>query len=83
MINDIRLASSGLYDLKSLTETQSVKEGNVDFSEIMAAISTNNEEKSENKINFSSLGAPAGFLADISMISEEDAKEIGIVGINQ
>ena len=79
MINDIRLASSALYGLNTPTESKSAKQENIDFNEIMDTIQPKQEEKPQNKINFSSLGAPAGFFADISMISEEDAKEIGIV----
>ena len=78
MINDIRIASNGLYGLKTPTPSNN-EEQTADFSKMMNA--ENQKEEPENKINLYSLGAPAGFFADISMISEADAKEIGILQI--
>ena len=76
MINDIRIASSEPYGTNSYIQPQDDKR-NIDFSQIMN--NQNPTDNSENKINFSSLGAPAGFFADISMLDENDAKEIGII----
>ena len=77
MINDIRVASNELYGIKipALAEN---KLPNTEFSQIMN-INNGSKEDSENKINLSSLGVPAGFFADISMLSEDDAKEIGLI----
>ena len=79
MINDIRIAANGLYNAKAPEFIQSEKHQNIDFNEIMDTITLDNQENKENKINFTTLGAPAGFFADISMINETDAKDIGII----
>ena len=77
MINDIRVASNELYGINPYIQVQNSTQ-NTDFGQIIGDININKED-SENKINFSSLGAPAGFFADISMLDEADAKEIGII----
>ena len=40
------------------------------------------EQRPQNTINLSSLGAPAGFCADVSMLSREDADALGIIQLN-
>ena len=85
MINDIRLASSAIY-VDTFVQIQDKKWANSEFNEFSEIISSpQNEEKEENqnKINYSSLGAPAGFFADTSMLNEEDRKEAGIMQLEQ
>ena len=75
MINDIRIAPNELYGIKMPLPNQNEK-SDIDFSQIM---NQDKEDNKQNGINFASLGAPAGFFADISMLNESDAKEIGII----
>ena len=79
MINDIRLASNELYSVIKQTGSGQNKKPYEKF-EIDLNIKPNeNKEKTLNKINNISFGAPAGFFADISLLNEDDAKEIGII----
>lgn len=79
MFNDIRIAPNELYSMSLSVQTHTPEQENSAFSELMNEAPKENEP--ENKINFSSLGAPAGFVADISMLDEADAKEIGLIGL--
>ena len=81
MQNDIRISSNGIYRQENLPNIQTVEQNKNSFNELINMVSVNKETSLETKINFSSLGAPPGFVADISMISEEDANIIGIVQI--
>ena len=82
MINDIRIAPNELYGARTAFQLKNNNE-NTDFNQSIEMISlnenANKKENQNNKINFYSLGAPAGFFADISMLDENDAKEIGII----
>ena len=79
MINDIRLAPSELYAAR--TSMQPPKENNSEeFKNVLEKPSENNQEQNEtNNINTYSFGAPAGFFADISMLNEEEAREVGLI----
>ena len=81
MTNDIRISSNGIYGQENFPNIQTVKVNKNSFNELMNMVSVNKEASLETKINFSSLGAPPGFVADISMLSEEDANIIGIIQI--
>ena len=77
MINNIRIASNQLYNNNvQFQSTNSVND--IDFNNLLSKTNSDSQNN-ENKINPYSLGAPAGFFADISMLDESDAKEIGII----
>ena len=81
MFNDIRIAPSELYTNNIQISTQQGKEDKNNFAGMMKENSKQEKGNTINEINFSSLGAPAGFFADISMLNENDAKEIGLIGL--
>ena len=78
MINDIRIAPNELYGHKVEFHNPQDNEENTASSELISENQPKQEENA-NKINLSSLGAPAGFFADISMLDEADANELGII----
>lgn len=76
--NDIRITSNMLYGANYNAQMPDKKE-NSNFSEIMK--NENSNEHKESAVNFSSFGAPAGFFADISMLSEADIEKSGLISI--
>jgi len=81
MINNIRIAPSTLYGHGIQLQSEKEQE-NIEFSELMINTSQNRQNNPQNQINLCSLGAPAGFCADISMLNEADANELGIIQLN-
>ena len=81
MYNDIRVAPNNLYgkEIRPLDENR--KQNQFEFSEFMKN-PIQKEQHPQNTINLSSLGAPAGFCADVSMLSREDADALGIIQLN-
>ena len=45
------------------------------FEDVMLDVVSKAQEEKDNKVNFSNLGAPAGFFLDTSLLSEEDKIE--------
>jgi len=82
MINDIRLSSSAIY-VDTFVQTQTKKQEPAEFSEIISSPEEETKEENQNKVNYSSLGAPAGFFADTSMLNDDDKKEAGIMQLEQ
>ena len=82
MINDIRLSSSAIY-VDTFVQTQTKKQETTEFSEIISSPEEETKEENQNKVNYSSLGAPAGFFADTSMLNDDDKKEAGIMQLEQ
>jgi len=82
MINDISLNSSQFLQLDTNIRTSSTSAFNAQeayentFEDVMLDVVSKIEEEKENKVNFSNLGAPAGFFLDTSLLSEEDKLEI-------
>ena len=82
MINEIGINSAQFLQLDTNIRTSSTSAFNAQeayentFEDTMLDIASKNEEEKENKINFSNLGAPAGFFLDTSLLSEEDKLEI-------
>ena len=83
MINEIGLTSSQFLQLDTNIRTSSTSVFNSQeayentFEDAMLDIVSKSEEEKENKINFSNLGAPAGFFLDTSLLSDEDKLDIG------
>lgn len=69
---DIRVSSNATFNAQEAFE-------NV-FEDV--AIEIANEEQTSNKINFSNLGAPAGFFLDTSLLSEQDKLEVSSISLN-
>lgn len=69
---DIRVSSNATFNAQEAFE-------NV-FEDV--AIEIANEEQTNNKINFSNLGAPAGFFLDTSLLSEQDKLEVSSISLN-
>ncbi|MBE7707123.1 MAG: hypothetical protein E7Z88_00270 [Cyanobacteria bacterium SIG27] len=46
------------------------------FEDVMLDVVSKAQEEKDNKVNFSNLGAPAGFFLDTSLLSEEDKIEV-------
>ena len=65
---NIRMSSTNTFDAQQAYE-------NV-FEDTLLDIVSKSEEEKENKVNFSNLGAPAGFFLDTSLLNEEDKLEI-------
>ncbi|MBR5304438.1 MAG: hypothetical protein IKU37_06400 [Candidatus Gastranaerophilales bacterium] len=65
---NIRISSSSNFNAKDAYENA--------FEDVILETASKTEEEKENKINFSSLGAPAGFFLDTSLLNEEDKLEI-------
>lgn len=65
---NIRISSTNTFDAQQAYE-------NV-FEDTLLDIVSKSEEEKENKVNFSNLGAPAGFFLDTSLLNEEDKLEI-------
>ena len=83
MINDINLNTAEFLKLENNIRVSSNSSFNAQdayentFEDaLLDVVSKNEEEKNENKVNFSNLGAPAGFFLDTSLLSEEDKLEI-------
>lgn len=82
MINEIGINSAQFLQLDTNIRTSSTSTFNAQeayentFEDTLLDITSKNEEEKENKINFSNLGAPAGFFLDTSLLSEEDKLEI-------
>ena len=82
MINEISLNSAQFLQLDTNIRTSATSTFNAQeayentFEDVILEVATKEQEEKENKINFSSLGAPAGFFLDTSLLSEEDKLEI-------
>ena len=78
MINDISLNSAQFLQLENNIRVSSNFSFNAQeayentFEDTLLDVVSKAEEEKENKINFSNLGAPAGFFLDTSLLSEED-----------
>lgn len=46
------------------------------FEDVMLDVVSKAQEEKDDKVNFSNLGAPAGFFLDTSLLSEEDKIEV-------
>ena len=83
MYNGIRIAPNQLYT-KEIQFSQDIQnQSTLRFGELMTDATPVLEQNQKNTINLSSLGAPAGFCADISMLNKEDADALGIIEINR
>ena len=82
MLNEISLNSAQFLQLDPNIRVSSTQNFNAQeayenaFEDVMLETANKIEEEKENKINFSNLGAPAGFFLDTSLLSEEDKLEI-------
>lgn len=66
---DIRITSNTTYNAQEAYE-------NIFEDVLEDVVSKSQDEEKERKINFSNLGAPAGFFLDTSLLNEEDRTEI-------
>ena len=78
MISNIRIAPNELYNNRVEFNSPKEEQENTAFNELISE-NLSKQEENTSKINLSSLGAPAGFFADISMLNESDANELGII----
>lgn len=83
MINQIGLNSFQFLQLETDIRTSSTSAFNAQeayenaFEDVLLeTVSKSQDEEKENKVNFSNLGAPAGFFLDTSLLNEEDKLEI-------
>ena len=83
MTSDISLNSAQFLQLEpnirvSSTSTFNSQEAYENtFEDVMLEqVQKNEEEKKSTQINFSSLGPPAGFFLDTSLLSEQDRLEV-------
>ena len=82
MINEIGINSAEFLQLEPNIRTSSTNVFNAQeayenvFEDVMLDVASKIEEEKENKVNFSNLGAPAGFFLDTSLLNEEDRQEI-------
>ena len=83
MINEIGINSAEFLQLEPNIRTSSTNVFNAQeaydnaFEDaLLDVVSKTQEEQKENKVNFSNLGAPAGFFLDTSLLNEEDKMEI-------
>lgn len=65
---NIRTSSTSVFNTQEAYENT--------FEDVMLEVVAKAQEEKDNKINFSNLGAPAGFFLDTSLLSEEDKMDI-------
>ena len=65
---DIRISSTSTFNAQEAYENT--------FEDVLLDVVSKTQEEKQNKTVFSSLGAPAGFFMDTSLLSEEDRMEI-------
>ena len=66
--NDIRISSTSTFNAQEAYENT--------FEDVLLDVVSKTQEEKQSKIAFSSLGVPAGFFMDTSLLSEEDRMEI-------
>lgn len=82
MTNEISLNTAQFLQLDTNIRTSSTSAFNMQeayentFEDVILEVASKNEEENQNRTSFSSLGAPAGFFLDTSLLSEEDKLEI-------
>lgn len=65
---NIRTSSTSTFNAQEAYENA--------FEDVILDVVSKAQEEKDNKVNFSSLGAPAGFFLDTSLLSEEDKLDI-------
>ena len=65
---NIRTSSTSTFNFQEAYENT--------FEDVMLDVVSKAQEEKDNKVNFSNLGAPAGFFLDTSLLSEEDKIDI-------
>ena len=82
MINETNLNSAQFLQLTPDIRTSSISVFNAQeayenaFEDVLLETISDSKEEKESKVNFSNLGAPAGFFLDTSLLNEEDKIEI-------
>lgn len=73
---NIRVSSNATFNAQDAFENA--------FEDVVSEIANKDEQQqtTSHKVNFSNLGAPAGFFLDTSLLSEQDKLELNSISLN-